>query len=195
MLPRAQSLLAALVVCSVISRVHAQQAPAKPGESPPAGVDKKYFDLSHSKDLKTKGLAERYLGLIRFQEWSTASGKTPVAKYISHDPDLKHVTLAVSQGTGKDRTLKEFNVDVASLSKVSQARLKQIDAIQKKLDELAVSDKSGDAAGFPTDTEIPGKVQGPEAAPHQPAAEQPDPSSSDPDPLGFAELQPVAASK
>src|SRR3982750_4289419 len=119
------------------AQVGAQEAaptPGAPGQNPAGGANDKYADLAHSKDPKTKGVAERYLNLIKFQEWTTASGKAPVAKYLSHDADLKHVKLGVAQGSGKDRVVKEFNLDVNVLSKSSQSRLKQIDFLQKKLD-------------------------------------------------------------
>src|SRR2546423_7407787 len=127
---RIQHSLGVLLIC-LISQVRAQEAPPKPGEIAPAGVDKKYFDLSHSKDSKTKGLAERYLGLVKFQEWGDASGKfTTIARYVSHDPGMSRVKLSVPKGTGKERVMKDVEVEVAKLNKVCQSRLKQIDAIQ-----------------------------------------------------------------
>jgi hypothetical protein len=206
-------LFAATFVCLVIQIASGQEAPStKANDNPPPGVDKKYWELTHSKDPKVKGLADRYMNLVRFQEWGTASGKAVIAKYVSHDPDLKHVKLAVGKGSGKDRVITEYNIDVEKqLNKVGQARVKQIDAIQKKLDEMAATAKPGDAAGAPggpggvgpEGAATPGRAEhvahgpmaaaGPEAGPPpQPAADQPDPSASDPDPLGFAELPPVA---
>ncbi len=177
-----------------------QEGPGgKHEKTAPPGVDKKYWDLTQSKDLKTKAWAERYVNLVKTQEWGTASGKSPVAHYISHDPDLKHVKLGVMQGTGKDRAVKEYNVDVASLNKVSQARVKQIDTLQKKLDELAASANApgtGGQQGPGAMAEAPGPNRplppGPGESPPPPAGPPPDPSESEPDPLGFAELPPTA---
>ncbi len=148
MISRAHYLIVSIGISLAIGQARAQEAPrgSLPTGSPAtAGPEEKYADLTHSKDPKTKGLAERYLNLLKYQEWGTASGKIIVAKYVSHDPDLRHVKLAVPRGIGKDRTVKEYNVDVEILNKISQARVKQIDTLQKKLDELAVSDKQGDA--------------------------------------------------
>lgn len=210
MIYRLQYLFTAFVLCLLAAGAVAQEGPTatKPGDTPPPGVEKKYWELTHSKDVKVKGLAERYMTMMRFQEWGTASGKSIIARYVSHDPDLKHVKLAVPKGTGKDRVLTEYTVDVEKqLNKTSQARVKQIDALQKKLDDMAGAAKPGDVAGAPAGPEGPanpvhqergapgqGAAAGPEAG-QQPvaAAEQPDPSASEPDPLGFAELPPVAA--
>jgi hypothetical protein len=178
--------------------------------------EKKYVDMSQSKDRVLKATAERYLNLIKFQEWGGASGKTQVAKYVSHDPDLKSVKLSVAHGTGKDRVVKEFDVEVAKLNKVSQARVKQIDTLQKRLDELSAAvDAKGDGtppggAGGPeamargrkaSPQNAPGPeaaAAGPDAPPAGPGTAAPaaappaDPSASEPDPLGFAELPPVS---
>src|SRR4051812_30360212 len=140
----------AVAVCLAVAqgRVQEQQpGQGAPGSKAAAAADNPYAELTKSKDSKTKGLAERYGNLIKYQEWTTASGKAPIAKYLSHDPDLKHVKLGVGVGTGKDRAVKEFNVSMESLSKTSQSRLKQIDALQKKLDELASAEPKNGEAG------------------------------------------------
>jgi hypothetical protein len=157
------------------------------------------------------------LNLVKFQEWGTAAGKSTIAKYVSHDPSMSKVKLAVPRGIGKDRVVKEYDVEVATLNKTCQARLKQIAGLQKKLDELLATTTPQRASGGP---EGPGGAmpeergqnrpgaQGPEgsyagpgAPPAQPGAPTvgppsqpagPDPSESEPDPLGFAELPPVA---
>jgi len=212
MILRPHFVLTLVALCLVFRVAAAQEAPsAKAGDTPPPGVDKKYFDLTHSKDAKVKGLAERYVNLVKFQEWSTASGKAIIARYVSHDADLKHVKLAVPKGNGKDRVVTEYNVDVEKLGKSGQARVKQIDTIQKRLDEMAATGKAGDAAGAqpgPEGAAPPAREErgahaqnaaGPEAstppqaAAPQAGAQQPDPSESEPDPLGFAELPPAAA--
>jgi hypothetical protein len=199
-----------------------QPGPVAPGQKPAANADNPYADLTKSKDLKTKGLAERYGNLIKYQEWGTASGKSIVAKYVSHDADMKHVKLAVPKGTGKDRATQEYDVALEKLNKTSQARVKQIDTLQKKLDELASAEPKNGEAGVPPagpegaegrgrtargrygrpakgrDAAIAGP-DGAQAPSTQPQATQQaqapaeDPSASEPDPLGFAELQPVSA--
>ena len=77
--------------------------PGAPGATAVTGPENKYVELSHSKDRVIKATAERYLSLIKFQEWGGASGKTQIAKYVSHDPDLKQVKLSIARGIGKDR--------------------------------------------------------------------------------------------
>src|SRR6185437_5384199 len=106
----------------------------------------KYSELAKGKDPKAKAMVERYTNMVRYQEWGTASGKSVMAKYLSHDPDLKHVKLAVPKGSGKERTVQEYDVELDKLSKTAQSRLKQIDALQKKLDELAATAPKGDGA-------------------------------------------------
>jgi hypothetical protein len=216
-------LLAAFTICLASVRVSAQEG--QPGSRPPGspdaatatGPDKKYVELSHSKDRVIKATAERYLNLIKFQEWGGASGKTQIAKYVSHDPDLKQVKLSIARGTGKDRVLKEFDVQVATLNKTCQARVKQIDFLQKRLDELAsTAAGQGDGTGRPGGAEGPGartahervahppEGQGPEGtaavpgappphpeAPPQASAPEADASALEPDPIGFAELPPI----
>jgi hypothetical protein len=170
------------------------------------------------------------LNLVKFQEWGGATGKTQMAKYVSHDADLKHVRLSVARGTGKDRVVKEFDVEVDKLNKTCQARVKQIDVLQKHLDEMIANgaDKPEAMAGQ-NGAEGPGgpagnnryantrnrrntgprtgpegaraeqaaATAGPEVAQPHPAAAPPstspesDPSASEPDPIGFAELPPV----
>src|SRR5215213_8137332 len=221
MKPRTHLLLAVFATCLVFCQARAQEG--QPGYHPPGapgatGPENKYVELSHSKDRVIKATAERYLSLIKFQEWGGASGKTQIAKYVSHDPDLKQVKLSIARGTGKDRVLKEFDVEVAKLNKTSQARVKQIDVLQKRLDELAnTAAAQGDGAARPGGPEGPGgpmarervanspEGHGPEGASAGPGAPPPhpeasaqaappevDPSELEPDPIGFAELPPVA---
>src|SRR5690348_1472715 len=133
MFSRNLRLLAFVGICFAPSFLRAQETPPGPGAHPPgtpaaAAVpepDKKYVEMSHSKDRVLKATAERYLNLIKFQEWGGTSGKTQMAKYVSHDADLKTVKLSVARGAGKDRVVKEFDVEVDKLSKVCQARVKQ----------------------------------------------------------------------
>jgi hypothetical protein len=215
MLVRTYFLTAALVSAFSFAQARAQETPPgarppAPGRTAPAGPENKYSELTKSKDLKAKALAERYSTLVKFQEWGTLSGKSTMAKYVSHDADLSHVKLAVPKGTGKERTIQEYNVEVAKLNKTGQFRVKQIDLLQKKLDELAVTAATtGNGAGQqppggspegpggtppaehnPTARNTPGP-ENPGPPPAQPAG--PDPSASEPDPLGFAELPAVAA--
>src|SRR4051794_11075728 len=132
---RTHFLLAVFATCLAFCQVRAQEGqpgyhpPGAPGALGTTGPENKYVELSHSKDRVIKATAERYLTLVKFQEWGGASGKTQIAKYVSHDPDLKQVKLSVARGTGKDRVLKEFDVQVATLNKTCQARVKQIDVL------------------------------------------------------------------
>jgi hypothetical protein len=197
---RNASLVSLVVVLVVLSKVTAQPGiPKDPkNEPPPPGVDKFYWDLSHSEDRVTKSLAERYINTIRAQEWSDLSGKfKTIARYVRHEPDLSTVTIESGKGRGAERVMKEVTVPVDKLSKTCQSRVRQIDAMQKKLKELAASnpDENG-AIGSPmTDergadpaaanlavSEVPPGTESQSATP------EPDPSASEPDPLGFAEL-------
>jgi hypothetical protein len=189
--------------------------PAAPGAAPVSESEKKYVEMTHSKDRVLKATAERYLNVIKLQEWGGASGKSLMAKYVSHDPDLKKVKLSVATGTVKDRVFKDYDVAVDKLNKTCQARVKQIDVLQKRLDELSAAVDSAGKPGGPAGPgaamagergmrtrtgqgpEGPGApAPGPAATPAQPAAApaepQADPSASEPDPLGFAELPAVA---
>jgi len=217
------------VTCFAVAEAGAQRPQPGPGAGPPGAAEQKaatsdnpYAELTKSKDSKTKGLADRYGNLIKYQEWGTASGKSIVAKYVSHDPDMKHVKLAVpSKGTGKDRATQEYDVPIEKLNKTSQSRVKQIDTLQKKLDELASAEpKNGEGGAQPgggaeagadghgravrgrygrqakgTDAATAGaegaQSPGPQA-PAQAQAPAEDPSASEPDPLGFAELPPIS---
>ena len=223
MISHTRCLLAVIAICLAFSPARGQegqpgsQVPGAPGST---GPESKYVEMSHSKDRVLKATAERYLNLVKFQEWGGASGKTQMAKYVSHDPDLKQVKLSVAKGTGKDRVVKEFDVEVDKLNKTCQARVKQIDVLQKRLDELSATVAAqGDGTVRPGGPAGPGAAmarertahprneQGPESAsagpgappagpgapPQQGAAPtQADPSASEPDPLGFAELPPVS---
>src|SRR5688500_18759585 len=99
---RIRSFAVALLVLCASAAAQAQEpqpgarAPGSP--APPSNMsaaEKKYYELTKSKDPKTKGFAERYMNLLKFQEWGTASGKSVVAKYVSHDANTSKVKLAV----------------------------------------------------------------------------------------------------
>jgi hypothetical protein len=168
---------------------------------PPPGVDKFYYDLSQLKDPKdraTKSLAERYISLVKTQEWSDLSGNfKTVAYYVKHDPNLTTVTIEIVKGRGTDRKTEQKTVPVDKLSKSCQSRVRQIDAMQKKLKELAAT-KPGENGATPVPGEVP-ENPGAQPIPNEgrpqpgvgeaPPAAGPDPSASDPDPLGFAEIQ------
>jgi hypothetical protein len=201
--------LSLLLLVSAIARLsHAQEGgPNDPNnQPPPPGVDKFYWDLSHSKDRVTKSMAERYIATIKAQEWSDLSGKfKTIARYVRHTPDLASVTIETGKGRGTERVTKEVTVPVDKLSKTCQSRVRQIDAMQKKLKELAAAKPGENGAGAPMTDERgaepgavaagpeagagigPGEV-GPGTGAASPAAPEVDPSASEPDPLGFAEL-------
>lgn len=187
----------------IASTARAQDLPGTEKETPaPLGVEKFYWDLTKSEDRALKAMAERYVNLVKVQEWSDLSGKfKAVAHYVKHDPSLTTVTIRVMKGKGADRSSDEKTVPVDKLSKTCQSRVKQIDTMQKKLKEAAAKSKDG-AGGVPGATpETPGApmtdergaepgAAGPGPGPAgPPAVAAPDPSASEPDPLGFAEIQ------
>src|SRR3954468_8119017 len=82
--------------------------PADAKETPPLGVDKFYFDLSKSEDRSIRATVERYIALVKVQEWSDLSGKfKAVAHYVKHEPNLSTVTIAIMKGSGADRAAEE----------------------------------------------------------------------------------------
>jgi hypothetical protein len=199
---------------------HLAQAQEVPPGDPSASTEKDtgpYAPLAKSTNRSTQLLVERYRNLIRLQEWSSATGTSKIgARYVAHDPDLKWVKLAVVKGSGKTREVREVQVDVAKLSRTCQTRVKQIDLLQKKLDELMAQEpgatQPGVLGGAPMDpgapmtddrgaepgAAIPGPydqppggavaagVPGPDSADTAPGADQEDP-------LGFAEVPEVPA--
>jgi hypothetical protein len=189
--------LAVAVFGLVLLAVRALEAqPPKPGDlpaTPPLGVDKFYFDLLKSDNATTRATAERYIGLVKVQEWSDLSGKfKAAAHYVKHEPNLSMVTIAVMKGQGSDRTADEKTVPVDKLSKTCQMRVKQIDLLQKKLKEAAAKANPGGPGAPMTDEHgADPNAKGPDAGPAAaaPGAAAPDPSASEPDPLGFAEVQ------
>lgn len=190
-----------------------------PGSEPaaplPPGVDRFYQELAKSEDRVLKSMAERYINLVKLQEWSDLSGKfRTVAHYVKHDPSITKVTIAIARGKGAERTFEQREISVDKLSKTCQSRVKQIDAMQKKIKEAAAKLAASGANGLPgglgapmTDERgaepgIPLPQGGPQplnAPPTAPSAEpvapvpapstEPDPSATEPDPLGFAEVQ------
>jgi hypothetical protein len=214
-----RSLLALLFVCMVVSLARAQErglggAPAE-NDTPPPGVEKLYWDLTKTKDRAIKSAAERYVKMVRLQEWSDASGKfKTVARYVKHDPNLTTVTIEIVRGRGAEQTKEQKTVPVDKLSATCQSRVRQIDASQKNLKAWAAAhpDEVGGATALgagPTPQDLGGPMQDEVGATPAPApteiglegeaplaaapTAEPDPSESDPDPLGFAELPPAPA--
>jgi hypothetical protein len=208
--------LAGVIAFSIGSVVVGQesQPAAKISTEEPA-----YFDLLRSKDRLTQQIAQRYFNLVKLQEWTSANGKKVNAKYVSHDPDLKWVKLAVRSSSG-DRSAKAVSVDLSRLNKTCQSRVKQIATLQKKLEELAAAETATEEAGQAGPGGIPESdrgapmvdergiepgARGPEEAYSAPgergATSEGPPSQSetltavsdDPDPLGFAEIPASAA--
>ena len=193
-----------------------EQLPSAP---PPSSTGDRYLDLRQSEDRVTQRYAERYYNLVKLQAWTSANNTSTVnAKYVDHDPDLKWVKLATVRGSGQSRVVKEVTVPVDKLNKSCQSRVRQIVALQTKLDELAAEAKEDPAGGEAGYGEY-GRGRGEYGAPmvdergEQPAAaygaESPDAESgrynsqpaappagpptpvidpNDPDPLGFAEV-------
>lgn len=110
----------------------------------------KYRELKNSKNRAIKALADRYGALTGMQEWGDASGKHKTkAKYVEHDPDMKWVKISSTSGTGENQEVNEVTIPLEKLDKSSQAKVRQIAALQRKLDTLAAEEKT-DGAG-PTD--------------------------------------------
>jgi hypothetical protein len=190
--------LFSVALCALVlfgSRGVLAQPPQSPDDKgpPPLGVDKFYFELYKSKDNSIHVTAERYIALVKVQEWSDSTGKyKPVAHYVKHAPDLSTVTIAIMKGTGADRSSDEKTVPVDKLSKTCQVRVKQIDLLQKKLKEMASKAGPNGTPGMPMSDEhgADPNTKGPDAGPAAaPGVTAPDPSASEPDPLGFAEVQ------
>jgi hypothetical protein len=136
--------LVAIIICALALVAVAQEDTADP--------DNSYIELRRSKDRATQLTAERYLNLVKLQEWSDFNGKFKArAKYIAHDPDLQWVRLEVVRGSGKDRAVGEVQVPVDKLSRACQSRVRQIARLQPRLDELAAAeaeeDEENDAEG------------------------------------------------
>ena len=107
--------------------------------------DNPYLTLRRSKNVASRLRAERYLNLVKRQEWTDLSGRfKTMGKYVAHDPNLAWVRLEVSRGSGKDRIVKEVQVPVAKLSKACQSRVRQIARLQPKLDELVAAEAEAD---------------------------------------------------
>ena len=102
--------------------------------------------MKDPKDRALKSMAERYVNLVKVQEWSDLSGKfRTVAQYVKHDPNFTTVTIESVKGRGAERTTKEVTVPVDKLSKTCQSRVRQIDTMQKKIKEMAKA-KPGETA-------------------------------------------------
>jgi hypothetical protein len=133
-------LLAFTISVTIACSLAAQET--DPATEQPANAEMTYFDLRRSKDNRTKQFAERYFNLVKPQEWTSKTGSSKItAKYLAHDPDLKWVKLAATRGGGAGRTVREITVEVAKLNAASQSRVRQIDVLQKRLDELVVEEK------------------------------------------------------
>lgn len=205
-----KSLCWQIAFCGV-ALLSANIARAQPGsgtekeEPPPAGVDKYYWDLAKADDRVLRSMVDRYVGLVKIREWSDISGKSKiVAHYVKHDPQLTTVTLRIMRGKGAERTSDDKTVPVEKLSKECQSRVKQIDIAQKKIKEMAAKlAKDGNTTIPASPSETPGAPManergaepgaagpGPDgpAVAAAPSAPQPDPSTLEPDPLGFAEV-------
>jgi hypothetical protein len=144
-LHRCRWIVAVLIASTMLGRAVAQET-ATDTEASATDSEKTYHDLRRSKNRATKGVADRYFYLVRAQEWTSLNGKSKiVAKYVAHDPDLGWVKLSTVKGTGANRVTREITVDVAKLNKACQSRVKQIDTLQKKLDELKVKEEEDES--------------------------------------------------
>jgi len=206
-------LLTASMLVSLSVGTTLGQDPAAPAADA-TSAESKYAEMRKSRDRVTQQWAERYYNLVKLQEWVSDKGTKIKAKYVSHDPELKSITLATAKGNGADRVLKEVTVPVERLNKTGQSRVKQIDAAQKKLDQLAAQpSESGqpqpiESAPAPETSpteDRPARRTRParaprretptaDAAPSRPASSGSSSTADDgsPDPLGFGELSPAS---
>jgi hypothetical protein len=203
------ALLAALGAAATAVPAFAQQD-ALEATDDDSEEDSPYSELLRSEDRTSRMTAERYLTLVKLQEWNDSTGKSRVvAKYVEHDPNMAWVKILAVRGRGEDRVSKEITVPLARLSKTCQSRVRQIDTLQKKLDGLLAGAEGTDAlggvgdAGAPMQDErgIEPPANGREAAvassatgyqpsvpPRRPLPPRPGEPGFDPDPLGFAEV-------
>jgi hypothetical protein len=208
--------LAALMLFACPVAVAFAQDTAAPATdtAAPTGKEATYAELRKSKDRFKQQMADRYFNLVKLQDWASDKGTTITAKYVSHSPDLKSVTLSIAKGFGAARTMHDATVPVERLSKTCQSRVKQIATLQTRLDELAAKPDATDTAAAPGGEERgaerrprtraprtsraerePATSAPPESAPASAAAPSGQPATtvnirpdSSPDPLGFGEL-------
>jgi hypothetical protein len=203
--------IAGLLVVPAIDRPGRAEGPLS-ATTQPSQEERTYFELRRSDDRLTRQIAERYFNLVKLQEWSDATGKFKTnAKYVSHTPDQRMVTLSMVPRRGASPIVKEIPVE--RLSRTCQSRVKQIATLQKRLDERAADADPG-GPGAPMTDERGVDPRGPEfSGIDQPAGANPisaefggEPVSaasslppspvegeSEPDPLGFGELPPAPA--
>ena len=112
------------------------------------------------------------------------------------------MTIEIVEGRGAERTTKEVTMPVDKLSKTCQSRVRQIDAMQKKLKEMAARKPGENGAVGPASPMAddpggdPACAPGRQVAPalerrcrrRPAAARSPIRARSEPDPLGFAEV-------
>lgn len=100
-----------------------------------------YFALRRSKDRMRQLTAERYLNLVKLQDWTDSTGKFhTTARYVDHDPELKWVKLEAASGRGKDRVVHQKQIPFDRLSKQCQSRVRQISRLKPKMDELVLAE-------------------------------------------------------
>jgi len=117
-------------------------------EADSSSTGDRYLDMRQSEDRNIQRFAERYYNLVKLQAWTSENNKSTVhAKYVSHDPDLKSVTLSVVKGSGATRVVREVAVPVDRLNKTCQSRVRQIATLQMRLDELAAEAADNPAGG------------------------------------------------
>jgi hypothetical protein len=145
-------LIASLLLLAFTCRTSAQEAPpatAEPSSDAEKAADDSnpYAALRKSKSRATKVLADRYDDLISLNEWTDKNGRYKVkARYVEHDPDLKWVKLETVTGSGDKRVTKEVQLTLDKLNKPGQSRVRQIAALQRKLDELAKAEDADSTA-------------------------------------------------
>jgi hypothetical protein len=129
-----RSAIAALFLSSAMSGASAQELTTD--------AERTWRELRNSHDVKTQLMAERWYGAIKLQKWSDDKGKyTTTAKYLEHDPNLAWVKLRVIRGTGDKRVVKDVTIPLEKLSKVCQARVRQIGVLSEKVADAVEAEK------------------------------------------------------
>ena len=145
-----------LAIAAVLALVATSAAAA---QETTTNAERTYREVRDSTDVKTKLMAERWYSAIKLQEWGDASGKfKTTAKYVEHDPNLTWVKLRVIRGTGDKRVVKDVTIPLEKLSKVCQARVRQIGVLSEKVAAAIEAEKdkeTKDADGEPRTGEMP----------------------------------------
>ena len=110
-------------------------------------AERSHRAIRDSIDAATQLLAERWIGLVRLQEWTDATGRFKTrAKYVEHDPGLAWVKLRVIQGSGAERVVKDVQVPVEKLSPLCKSRVRQIAFLSEKVAAAVTKEQEAESA-------------------------------------------------